>query len=498
MRTVTGPTDRVVIVGAGLGGLACALHLVAAGRDVTVLERARVPGGSAGRLSVEGFEFDTGPTVLTAPELIAQPFAAVGEDLTDWLAFTRLDPAYRAFFPDGSRLDVISDPDRMAEQVAAVCGPREATGYRRFVEFATALWRLQRDDFIARDYDSPLDALRPNLWHLVRSGAFRSLQGKVDSYFRDPRMRRIFSFQSLYAGVAPHRALALYAVISYLDTVRGVYLPQGGVHAVPAALAAAATKHGVTIRYDTTVTRVETHAGRARAIHTRAGERIPADVVVLNPDLPVAHRTLLPAVAPPRRLRHLRQSPSALVLHIGSDQAYGQIAHHNLHFGRSWAATFDDITRRGRLMRDPSLLVSNPSRTDPSLAPAGRHTYYVLAPVPNLATGPSAAAWRERGLAQRYADQIIATLEARGYVGLGSSVRTRLVASPANWAALGHAAGTPFASAHLARQTGPFRPGTLHPSLANVVFVGAGTRPGVGVPMVLLSGRLAAQRVTGS
>jgi phytoene desaturase len=366
------------------------------------------------------------------------------------------------------------------------------------VAFATDLWRLEHKDFIARNLDAPWSVLRPNLFRLFRAGAFRSLQAKVGDYFRDPRTQRIFSFQALYAGVAPHRALALYAVISYLDAISGVHFPRGGIYAVPAALAAAATKHGVTVRYDTTVTRVETYAGRATAVHTRSGERIPTDVVILNPDLPVAYRSLLPASAPPRRLDRLRYSPSCLVVHIGSNQAYGQIAHHNLHFGRSWTSAFDDITRRGRLMRDPSLLVSNPSRTDPSLAPAGRHLYYVLAPVPNLASGgPDLHEWRTRGLAQRYADEIVATLEKRGYVGLDASIRTRLVASPANWAALGLAAGTPFAPAHTVGQTGPFRPGNLHPGLSNVVFVGSGTQPGVGVPMVLISGRLAAARVTG-
>jgi phytoene desaturase len=448
-------------------------------------------------LSVDGFEFDTGPTVLTAPELIAEALAAVGERLEDWLTLTRLDPAYRAYFPDGSRLDVISDPDRMAEEISRVCGPRESDGYRRFVEFATQLWRLERDDFIARNLDAPWSAVRPNLFRLIRQGAFRSLAGKVAEFFRDPRTQRIFSFQALYAGVAPQQARAIYGVISYLDAISGVHFPRGGVYAMPLALAGAATKHGVTIRYGTTVTRVETYAGRARAVHTRDGERIPADVVVLNPDLPMAWRTLLPASTPPRRLEHLRYSPSCLVVHIGSSQAYGQIAHHNIHFGRSWTEAFDDITRRGRLMRDPSLLVTNPTRTDPALAPDGRHVYYVLVPVPNLAGGPDAQTWRERGLAHRYADEIIATLEARGYVGLGSSVRTRLVTSPANWAALGHTAGTPFAPAHTVAQTGPFRPGNLHPGLSNVVFVGSGTQPGVGVPMVLISGRLAAQRIVG-
>jgi phytoene desaturase len=499
MRKVTGRTDRVVIVGAGLGGLACALRLAAAGREVTVLEREAIPGGRAGRLSLGGYEFDTGPTVLTMPDLIAETLGTVNERLSDWLTLTALDPAYRAHFPDGQTLDVIAEPERMAAEIARVCGSREADGYRRFVAFAEQLWRLERREFIERNMDTPVDLVRPAMLDLIRRGGFRRLSARIGDFFHDPRTQRIFSFQAMYAGVAPQQALALYAVIAYLDAVTGVWFPKGGVHAVPQALAGAAEKHGVTIRYLTPVTRVETYAGRAQAVHTVAGERIPADVVVLNPDLPVAYRTLLPAQTPPLRLSRLRYSPSCVVLHLGTDRHYTRIAHHNLHFGRSWHQTFADIIHKGRLMRDPSLLVTNPSRTDPDLAPPGRHTYYVLAPVPHLeAGGPDARRWREGGLGDRYAGQLVATLQARGYVGLADSIQVSHVVTPADWADAGHAAGTPFAAAHTFSQTGPFRPGNLHPALSNVVFVGSGTQPGVGVPMVLISGKLAAQRVTGS
>ncbi|MGI5212363.1 phytoene desaturase family protein [Plantactinospora sp. CA-290183] len=489
---VTGRTDRVVVVGAGLGGLACALHLAGSGRQVTVPEREPVPGGRAGRLAVGGYEFDTGPTVLTMPDLLAEALGAVGEELTDWLDLVPLDPAYRAHYPDGSTLDVLTDTVRMAGEVARVCGPREADGYLRFVDYARRLWQLERADFIDRNLDSPADLLTANLLRLVAAGAFRRMGTKVNQFFADPRTRRIFSFQAMYAGLAPQDALAIYTVIAYLDSVAGVWFPRGGIHAVSRALAGAAEKHGVRIRYDTTVTRVQTSAGRATGVLTADGERIPADVVVLNPDLPVAYRDLLPPTSRPRRLRY---SPSCVVLHVGSGQAYGRIAHHNIHFGRAWRTTFDEVIRQGRLMSDPSLLVTNPSRTDPSVAPAGRHSYYVLAPVPNLERG-AGLDWRG-GLDRRYADELLATLERRGYHGLADSVEVRRVVTPADWADAGMAAGTPFAAAHTLWQTGPFRPANLHPSLSNVVFVGSGTQPGVGVPMVLISGKLAAARVTG-
>ncbi|HEV7707893.1 MAG TPA: phytoene desaturase family protein [Asanoa sp.] len=489
MRTVTGPTDRVVVVGAGLGGLAAALHLAGAGRQVTIVEREAAPGGRAGRLSLDGYEFDTGPTVLTMPDLIAEALAAVGEELGDWLDLIPLDPAYRAHYPDGSTLDVITDTARMAAEISRVCGPREADGYLRFVEFARELWRLERDDFIARNFDAPTDLLTGNLLRLFANGAFRRLQTKVNQFFRDPRTRRIFSFQAMYAGLAPQDALAIYAVIAYLDSVAGVFYPRGGIHAVPRALAGAAEKHGVQIRYGCAVTRVETAGGRAVAVHTATGERIPADVVVLNPDLPVAETALLGE--PQRRQRY---SPSAVVLHIGSSQGYERIAHHNIHFGRAWRRTFAEIIDRGELMSDPSLLVTNPSRTEPAVAPAGRHSYYVLAPVPNLDRAP--LDWRGP-LGRRYADDLMATLERRGYHGFAAGVEVSRVVTPADWAAAGMAAGTPFAAAHSLFQTGPFRPGNLHRALSNVVFVGSGTQPGVGVPMVLISGKLAASRIVG-
>jgi phytoene desaturase len=478
-----------VIVGAGLGGLACALHLAGAGRQVLVLEREAEPGGRAGILRSGGFRFDTGPTVLTMPELLAQALAAVGEELTDWLRLTRLDPAYRAWYPDGSYLDVIADPDRMAAEVARVCGPREADGYRRFVEYTRWLWSVQRADFIERNLDRPRDLVTANLLRLLGAGAFGRLQRLVDRYFRDERTRRVFSFQAMYAGLAPSNALALYAVIAYLDTVAGVYHPHGGMHAVPAALAQAAQKHGVEIHYSTEAARVAVRGGRAVEVHTTDGRAFPADAVVLNADTEAAF-ALLPG-GPPRRQRY---SPSCVVLHVGSSRAYDQTAHHNIHFGQAWRRTFDEVIRRGELMSDPSLLVTNPTRTDLTVAPPGRQTYYVLAPVPNLVT--AAFDWRG-GLAQRYADELVAVLERRGYAGFGEAIVERHIVTPADWAADGLAAGTPFAAAHTLAQTGPFRSPNLHPRLDNVVFTGSGTTPGVGVPMVLISGRLAAQRITG-
>ncbi len=296
----------------------------------------------------------------------------------------------------------------------------------------------------------------------------------------------------MYAGLSPYDALAIYAVIAYMDSVAGVYFPVGGIHAVPKALASAAEKHGARIQYGTTVTSVEVSDGRARAVITADGQRIQADVVVLNPDLPVAYRELLPAEYTPRRVTRQKYSPSCFLLHVGSRAEYGKIAHHNIHFGRAWRQTFDELITRRELMSDPSILVTNPSAADPSLAPAGRQSYYVLAPTPHLGARLD---WDVIG--PRYRDELVAVLEARGYIGFGDAIEVERTVTPSDWGASGLAMGAPFAAAHTFGQTGPFRARNLAPGLENVVFTGSGTQPGVGVPMVLISGRLAAQRITG-
>jgi phytoene desaturase len=491
MRTVSGRTDHVVIVGAGLGGLSAALRLAGAGRRVTVLERELVPGGRAGLLEVGGYRFDTGPTVLTMPDLIADALHCVGEDLSDRLELTRVDPAYRARFADGSSLDVIADVDAMAEQVRAVIGAADADGYRRFADFAKRLYDLERRDFIDRNLDGPLDLLRPSLAKLVALGGFRRLDAKVGSFFSDERLRRIFTFQAMYAGRSPYDALAIFAVIAYMDCVAGVWFPKGGMHAVPVALAAAAADHGVEFRYGTTVTRVEMSGSRAVAVHTESGERITADVVVLNPDLPTAWRDLLPPDKAPKRLARMTHSPSCALLLAGSTSQPADQAHHTIHFGAAWRETFRELIDDRVPATDPSLLVSVPTVSDPTLAPEGRSSWYVLVPTPNL---DGATDWERDGA--DYRGRVVERLETLGYRGFADSIEVEDFTTPAEWERRGMAHGTPFSLAHSFGQTGPFRPGNL--AFDNVVFVGTGTQPGVGVPMVLLSGRLAAERIVGA
>ncbi|MCY0953145.1 phytoene desaturase [Streptomyces sp. H27-S2] len=491
MRTVTGRTDHVVVIGAGFAGLSAALHLLGAGRRVTLVERDRLPGGRAGLIERDGYRFDTGPTVLTMPHLLEEAFAAVGQTMSDRLTLHPLHPAYHARFADGSSLDVHTDAQAMEAEIERFAGGREAAGYRRLRHWLHDLYRAQMGRFIDTNFDSPLSLLHPDLARLAALGGFGRLQPAIGRFITDERLQRVFSFQALYAGVPPARALAAYAVIAYMDTIAGVYFPEGGMHAVPAALAAAATEAGATVHYGQSVTRLERTGDRITAVVTDR-QRIPCDAVVLTPDLPVSYRLL---GARPRRPLALRHSPSAVVLHAGTDRTWPDLAHHTISFGAAWKQTFRELTRTGRLMSDPSLLITRPTSTDPGLAPPGKHTHYVLAPCPNTAVGPSAASWKDLG--PRYRDSLLRELEHRGLTGFADAIDTEVLVTPADWTSQGHAAGTPFSVAHTFPQTGPFRPRNLVRGTANAVLAGCGTTPGVGVPTVLISGRLAAARITG-
>ncbi len=333
-----------------------------------MIERAAVPGGRAGHIELDGYRFDTGPSTLGDPEALTAAFTAVGEEMSNWVDLVKLTPAYRAHFADGSTLDVDEDPDRMAAAIREFCGTRDADGYLRFTAAG-----------------SPAD--------------------RANQFFADRRTRRLFG-RSLFAGLAP-----------------SLYHPRGGLYAVPGAMADVAAKHGVTMRYDTTVTGVESRGDRVTAVLTADGERLAADAFVL----PVRE-----APQPP---------PSCVVMHLGARARFTHAAHHSVYFGHAWERSFTEIVDRGELMTDPSLLVTNPTSTDNTVAPPGRDTYYVLAPVPNLKTAP--VNWTT-AMGRRYAGELMAALEARGYLDLGINLEVSHVVTPADWNRDGLPAGSPF------------------------------------------------------
>jgi phytoene desaturase len=491
MRTVPGSTDHVVVVGAGLSGLSAALQLAGQGRSVTVVERYGYPGGRMGQADIRGYKIDTGATVLTMPDIIENAFNAVGASMRDYVELMPSDPAYRASFADGSTLDVHSDAAAMTAAIEEFAGPEQAAGYLRLRDWLTELYKLEIDGFIGSNFSSPLSLLTPQLARLAAIGGFRGWEKMVSRFITDERLQRIFTFQALYAGVPPQQALAAYAVIAYMDTIAGVYFPRGGMRAVPEGLAAAAADAGVVFRYGSTVTRLERSGSRVTAVCTDSGDRIACDAVVLTTELPLTYQLL---DRTPRRPIKFRPSPSCVVMHVGVPSVGGALQHHNISFGANWSKTFDEIIDEGVLMSDPSLLVTMPTAGDPTLAPPGRDLLFVLAPCPNLEVGK--VNWAVEG--DTYARQMLATAAERLLPGLDQDADVLDVVTPADWARQGMLAGSPFALAHTFAQTGPFRPANLVRGVDNVVLAGSSTVPGVGVPTALLSGQLAAERITGA
>ena len=482
---------RVVVVGAGLGGLSAAAYARGDGHEVTLLERGPLPGGRAGLVERAGFKLDNGPTVLTMPELLADSFAAVGATMSDYCPIVPVDPMYRAIYADGSELHVRHGRDAMTEEIRAFAGDREAEAFGRFSDWLAELYRVELANFIDRNFDSPLDLLKA--WRaglaLVRMGGFGKLDRKVASFFDDERLQRIFSFQSMYAGLAPYEALALYAVITYMDSIEGVYVPVGGMHRMAAGLAEAVEKSGVEIRYSCEVARILRRAdGAVCGVRLADGEEIVADAVIANPDLPVAYRELLEDVAMPHRAAHGKYSPSCLLWVAGVRGLPPQgAAHHNIHFGEGWDESFKAIIHDGVAMPDPSFLVTLHSLDDPTLAPEGCSSMYVLEPCPNL---DGTVNWaKDRNM---LVDRLLNRVAAAGY---STDVVVEEIYDPEDWRRAGMERGTPFALAHTFRQTGPFRPKNVERRVPGLIFTGSSTVPGVGVPMVLISGKLAAQRL---
>jgi phytoene desaturase len=350
------------------------------------------------------------------------------------------------------------------------------------------------DQFIDRNYDGPADLARPlALLRLARLGGFRRLHNLVATHLTDWRLRRAHTFQALYTGLSPFDALGIYAVVAHMDTVGGAFFPRrGGMHALALALAGVAEKAGASLRLSTRVERVEGGPDGVTGVALAGGEHLAAGDVVVTSDLPAAYAHLLPPEVRDWRVqrRRLHYSPSCYLVHLGLTRRLEGQAHHTVHLGRDWKATFEALTRHGGIQPDPSLLVTYPSPEDPDAAPPGHATLFVLEPTANTRAGLD---WAEVG--PRLRERLYGRLAVLGYGDLRRDSAVELVVDPPAWEAMGLSAGTPFSLDHRFSQTGWLRPANASATVPGLFFAGMGTVPGVGVPMVLISGRLAAERV---
>jgi phytoene desaturase len=483
---------KVAIIGAGVGGLAAAARLAHQGYQVEVYEKGSTPGGRANRLSVDGFHFDTGPTLLLMPEVLEETFAAVGRNVHDYVKLHRCDPNYRLHFRDGEAITFSTELTQMGRELERV----EPGSFRRFLDFLATgrdQYRISLERFVGRNFDSPLEMFTPgNLKGVLQTRAHKNMYREVARQFKDDRLRAALTFQTMYLGISPYESPAVYGLLPYTELAVGIWFPEGGLYAVPLALERLGKELGVRYHYRAPVKRVLVEGGRATGLEMEDGRRIDADVVVSNADLPWTYKHLLDGHGHLPRAEKLKYTSSAYMMYLGVSKKYEQLLHHNVFFGEDYRGSFTDIFERFRVPEDPSFYVNVPARTDPSLAPQGKDGLYVLVPVPHR--HPSLD-WKVEGPKVRR--KVLDRLASLGLTDLEQQIEVERTFTPDDYeVVLNLEKGSAFGLSHHFFQVGPFRPANQDPELKNVFFVGASTQPGTGVPMVMLSARLVSERVT--
>lgn len=480
-----------VVIGAGVGGLAAAARLAHAGLDVQVVEQTSAPGGRCAQLHADGYTFDMGPTILLMPEVVERTFQALGRKMSAYLRLQRCEPNYTIRFRDGSRLTLTSELTRMGEELERI-EPGSFGRFLRFLALGRVQYRTSLDRFVTRNFDHLGQFLTPaSVAGIFRARAHRRLYSVASEFFRDERLRAAVTFQTMYLGISPYESPAVYGLLAFSELGVGIWFPEGGLYALPRALERLAREVGVRIAYRTRVKRITFEGQRARGVLLDDGTHLAADLVLCNADLPWAYRNLIdPGVTRLRRAGRLRFTSGGYMLYLGLDRQVPELGHHNVFLGSDYRGSFEDIFRRFRVPADPSFYVAVASRTDPSLAPAGRDGLYVLVPVPRQ--HPSLE-WATVGPTVRA--RVFARLRAEG-LDLERHVVTEHVFTPDDWAArfsLEH--GSAFGLSHHFFQVGPFRPSNQDPKVRNLFFVGASTQPGTGLPTVMLSAELVVERM---
>lgn len=479
---------HAIVIGAGFGGLAAAVRLGARGYRVTVLERLDAPGGRAYVHRQDGYTFDAGPTIVTAPFLFEELWALAGRRLSDDVELRALDPFYRVRFDDGTIFDCSADPERMRAQIARLA-PADVAGYDAFMQASEAVYKVGFEKLGDVAFDSWLDMARV-LPQMARLGSQRSVHSMVARHFSDPRLRFLFSFHPLFVGGNPFSVTSIYALIAFLERRFGVYCAIGGTHRLVDGLAGLIAAQGGTLRCRADVAAITHRAGRATGVRLADGETIEADVIVSNADPAWTYGVLL-ADLPRRRwtdrkLARARYSMSLVVWYFGTRRRYDGVPHHTILVGPRYKALLEDIFERKVLAQDFSLYLHRPTATDPSLAPPGGDAFYVLSPVPHLDSGID---WEER--AEPYRQAIEKHLEATLLPGLREAVVTSRLMTPVDFRdRLCSPKGAAFSLEPVLTQSAWFRPHNRSEELERLYLVGAGTHPGAGLPGVLSSARV--------
>ncbi len=490
-RPHSGPSAAVqhaIVIGAGFGGLAAAIRLLAKGYRVTLVERQDAPGGRAQVFERDGFRHDAGPTVITAPFLFEELFDLMGVKMSDRLQLVALDPWYRFRFADGSEFNYGGTVEDTLREIRKI-EPDDADGYLRLVEHSRALYDTAFTDLADQPFDSATTMLR-QAPHLVRLRAHETVWKMVSRFMKNPKLRRAFSIQPLLLGGSPFQTTSIYGLIHFLERRDGVHFAMGGTGAVVRELERLIRDAGGTLRYGETVEQILVEDGKVSGVALDGGERLDADIVVSNADPMHMFDRMLPAKTQRRsaRVKHrlARLSLGLYVLYFGTDRTYPDVAHHTIWFGDRYKDLLDDIFRRHKLTEDFSLYVHRPTATDPGFAPAGCDSFYVLCPVPHLAAEVD---WEVEGPKLR--DRIVTALDATLLPGLRDSIRADFWMTPDDFRTryLSHM-GTGFSLAPHFTQSAWFRFHNKAEGPKGLYLVGAGTHPGAGMPGVLCSAKV--------
>ena len=483
---------RTYVIGAGFGGLALAIRLQAAGIPTTLLEQRDKPGGRAYVWQDEGFTFDAGPTVITDPSAIEALFTLAGKKLSDYVELMPVTPFYRLCWEDGKVLDYDNNQTLLEQQIAAF-NPQDVEGYRRFLAYSQAVFKEGYLKLGTVPFLNFRDMLRAGP-QLGRLQAWRSVYDMVAKFIQDDHLRQAFSFHSLLVGGNPFATSSIYTLIHALEREWGVWFPRGGTGALVDGMARLFRDLGGELLLNAEVSQLETQGNRISGVQLKDGRRFDASAVASNADVVHTYDRLLQHHAVARKraatLKRKRMSNSLFVLYFGLNQPHAQLAHHTVCFGPRYRELINEIFNSNQLADDFSLYLHAPCTTDPSLAPAGCGSFYVLAPVPHL--GTAAIDWQQEG--PRFRDRIFAYLEEHYMPGLRDQIVTQRMFTPEDFRDTLHAhQGSAFSLEPILTQSAWFRPHNRDADISNLYLVGAGTHPGAGVPGVIGSAKATAQ-----
>lgn len=479
---------KAVVVGAGLGGLAAAVRLRARGYEVTIVEATSQPGGRASVFTQDGFSFDAGPTVVTAPYLIDELFALVGRDPRDYYELMPVDPFYRVMFPDGTHFDYVGEEERILAQIKEF-NPADVEGYRKLADHARRIFEVGYEQLADVPFDRPMDMVRI-LPQMMRLSSHRTVYGLVAKYIQDPRLRQVFTFQPLLVGGNPFATTSIYMLIHWLERKWGVHFAKGGTTSIVKGLVRLLEELGVDIRLNAPVSEIMVENGHTRGVRLETGAELEADVVVANADPTMVY---LKMIDPAHRRKHTdgslqrkKQSMSLFVIYFGLDRTYEDVAHHTIVLGPRYKGLLDDIFNKRKLADDFSLYLHAPTRSDASVAPPGKENCYVLSPVPNNLSG---IRWEEER--EAYKEKIYAELERRVMPGMRNAVISEKVIDPNYFEqTLRSKDGAAFGPEPILTQSAWFRYHNRSEDVDGLYFVGAGTHPGAGMPGVLCTAKV--------